>query len=73
MMKNAFYFVLKALFVLNIFKFCLDFLVMYKNKVNFEIYDVTAWLTNNQNTHIAQYLTNLRQLDNEIWSVTNRI
>ena len=28
MMKNAFYFTLKALFVLKIFKFCLDFLVM---------------------------------------------
>ena len=28
MMKNAFYFILKALFVLNIFKFCHDFLVM---------------------------------------------
>ena len=23
--------------------------------MNFEIYDVTAWLTNNCNTHIAQY------------------
>ena len=32
-MKNAFYFTLKALFVLKIFKvhFCLDFLVMLKN------------------------------------------
>ena len=28
MMKNAFYFTSKALFVLKIFKFCLDFLVM---------------------------------------------
>ena len=26
------------------------------DKVNFKIYDVTAWLTNNCNTHIAQYL-----------------
>ena len=24
--------------------------------VNFKFYDVTAWLTNNCNTHIAQYL-----------------
>ena len=31
MMKNAFYFASKALFVLKIFKFCLDFLVMYQN------------------------------------------
>ena len=28
MMKNAFYFILKALFVLKLFKFCHDFLVM---------------------------------------------
>ena len=28
MMKNAFYFILKALFVLKIFNFCHDFLVM---------------------------------------------
>ena len=37
--------------------------------VNFEIYDITARLTKNYNTHIAQYLTNYRQQDNEIWSV----
>ena len=41
--------------------FCLDFLVMYgkvlmkKIKVNFKFYDVAAWLTNNCNTHVAQY------------------
>ena len=29
-----------------------------KGEVNFEIHDLTAWLTNNHNTHIAQYLTN---------------
>ena len=28
----------------------------YKDKVNFKIYDVTTWLTNNYNTHNAQYL-----------------
>ena len=27
-----------------------------KDKVHFESDDVTAWLTNNYNTHIAQYL-----------------
>ena len=27
-----------------------------KDKVNFKFYDVTAWLINNCNTHIAQYL-----------------
>ena len=40
--------------------FCLDVLVMDQNglikKVNFKFYDVTAWLTNNCNTHIAQRL-----------------
>ena len=25
-----------------------------KDKVNFKFYDVTAWLTNNYNAHIAQ-------------------
>ena len=27
-----------------------------KDKINFKFYDVTAWLSNNCNTHIAQYL-----------------
>ena len=26
-----------------------------KIKANFKFYDVTVWLTNNRNTHIAQY------------------
>ena len=58
MMKNAFYFILKALFVLKIFKF--DFLFMQdkrldqKDKINFEIYDVRDWVTKNYNTYIAQ-------------------
>ena len=62
-MKIAFYFILKALFVFKIFRFSLDFLVMhkkgidYKYKFNFKTYDVTAWLTNNYNTHIVQCLT----------------
>ena len=78
MMKNAFYFSIKALFVLKIFKF-LSWLFGHvekrldlKDQVNFEIYDVTAWLKNNCNTHIAQYLKKKTQSDNEIWSV-NRI
>ena len=61
-MKNAFYFTSKALFVLKIFKF-LSWLFGHvskrldsKDKVNFKFYDVTAWLTNNCNTHIVQYL-----------------
>ena len=61
MMKNAFYFTSKALFVLKIFKF-LPWLIGHvakrldkKDKVNFKFYDVTAWLTKNCTTHIAQY------------------
>ena len=62
MMKNAFYFTSKALSVLKIFKFLSWFFghvakrLDEKDKANFEFYDVTAWLTNNGNTHIAQYL-----------------
>ena len=57
MIKNDFYFILKALFVLKVFKYLYWLFghVYEKDKVNFEIYDVTAWLTNNYNTHIAQY------------------
>ena len=32
--------------------FCLNF-----DKANFNIFNVTSWLTNNYNTRIAQYLT----------------
>ena len=56
-MKNAFYFMLKALFVLEIFTF-LSWSFGYVEKhldekvmVNFEIYDVTNWITNNHNTN----------------------
>ena len=41
----------------------------WKAKVNFKIYDVAIWLTNNFNAHIGQYLKKQRQLDNEIWPV----
>ena len=61
-MKNAFYFMLKALFVLEIFTF-LSWLFGYVEKrldkkamVNFKIYDVKDWTTNNRNTYITQYL-----------------
>ena len=63
MMENAFYFILKVLFVLKIFKF-LSWLFGHvekqldqKDKVNLKIFDVTSWLTYNYNTHIAEYLT----------------
>ena len=62
MMKNSFYFTKKVLFFLKLFKF-LSWLFGHvakqldkKDKVNFKFYDVTAWLTNYCNTHIAQYL-----------------
>ena len=44
--------------------FCLTFLGMQKkrldekDKLNFKIFDATAWLTKNYNTHIARYLMN---------------
>ena len=60
MMKNVLF--LKALFVLKIFKF-LSWLFEHvkkrldeKDEINFEIYDVIAWFTMNDNTYIAQYL-----------------
>ena len=62
MMKNTFYFMSKALFVLKIFKFLSRLFghaakwLDKKDKVNFKFYDITAWLTNNCNTHIVQYL-----------------
>ena len=59
-----FYFMLNAFFVLEIFKL-FPWLFGYagerfdkKAKVNFKIYDVTDWITNNYDRHIAQYLTN---------------
>ena len=64
MIRNAFYFILKALFVLKIFKFLSQLFghvkkrLDQKDQVNFKIYDVTAWLQDNCTTHIAQYLMN---------------
>ena len=61
-MKNSFYFFLKALLVLEIFTF-LSWLFGHVEKrfdekamVNFNIYDITGWTTNNYNTHITQCL-----------------
>ena len=57
--ENAFYFTLKALFVLKIFKVLSSIFghvekrFDFKDKVNFKFYDVTIWETNNCNTHIA--------------------
>ena len=63
MMENAFCFILKALFVLKIFKFLVwnfghvEETAWLESKFNFKIFDVTTWLTSNYNTHIVQYLT----------------
>ena len=35
----------------------------YEVMISFKIHDVTNWLTNICNTHIAQYLTRQRQPD----------
>ena len=60
-MKNAFYFILKALFILEVFTFFWFFGYVEKRldkkaKVNFKIYDVIDRETNSCNTHIALYL-----------------
>ena len=74
-MKNSFYITSKALFVLKKFKFLSRLFghvarqLDLKDLVNLKFYDVTAWLTNNCNTHIFQYLEKKRQSDNDIWSV----
>ena len=61
MMKNAFYVTSKVLFVLKIFKFFLDFLVMYRTGlINFKFYGVPAWLTNNFNTHDITHDKNIQ-------------
>ena len=72
-MKNAFYFILKALLVFKTFNFlswlfgCVEKRLDQKDKINFKIYDVTTWLANNYKTHIDQY--RMRCSGNEIWSV----
>ena len=68
MTENAFYFILKALFVLKIFKFW-SWLFGHIEKtawleVTFKIYYFTSWLTNNYNTYVIQYLTKQRQPEN---------
>ena len=69
-MKNAFYFVLKVLFVFDIiiFLLCLFGYVEKqldkKTMVNYKIYDITYWSTNNCNIEVAQYLKIQWQSDN---------
>ena len=53
MMKNTFSFTWKSFFVLNVFKFLswlfghVEERLHYKDKINFKLYNVTTWLTNN--------------------------
>ena len=57
--KNVYYFTSKALFVLKIFNFLSWLFGHVKkqlDKVNLTFYDIPAWLANNCNTCIAQYL-----------------
>ena len=74
-MKNAFYFTSKVFFVLKMFKL-LSWLFGHvakrlgkKDQISFRFYYITAWLKNNCNTHISQYLEKYRQSHNDIWSV----
>ena len=62
MMKNAFYFASKTLFVLKIFKFLSERFGHVTKRLDKKdkFYEVTAWLTNNCNTRNAQYLEKLR-------------
>ena len=64
-MKNAFYFILKALFVLTIFiyNFCRYFFRHVGKRhdrktknISFKLYNVTTWEINNYNAHFAQHL-----------------
>ena len=71
-MENAFYFKLKALFVLEMFTVLywhfgyVEKRVDKKAMVNFKIYDFIDWATNNYNIHITLYLMKKRQLNNQI-------
>ena len=73
MMKNAFYFILKALFVLKIFTFLsllfghVEKRIDKKDKVNFKFYDVASWLTKTILIHLLRNIS--RNKGNEIWSV----
>ena len=58
-MKDAFCFMLKAFFFLRDLHFCpkrfgyVEKQLDKKSQVDFKIYDVTDWTTNNYNTHYA--------------------
>ena len=78
MMENAFYFMLKALFILVIFTFLsrlFDYVekrIDKKAKINLKLYDVTDWIMKNYNTYSTQYLNKQMTPDNKSWSVNRR-
>ena len=61
-MNNVFCFILRALFVLKIFKFWSTFFgrveerLDKKGKLNFKIYAVTNWDVNNYNKYFTRHL-----------------
>ena len=67
MMKNAFHFILKAIFVVKIITilfWLFDHVVKRldeKARVNLKIYDVTDWKANNYNTYISEHFKKCNQ------------
>ena len=71
-MKDAFYFILKILFVIEIFKFLNSLLFLPVShcfrgwsKINIKVYDVINCLNKNLLTHFAWYLAKEKRYDNE--------
>ena len=72
MTNNAFYFILKVILVLKIFKFSLDF---FGYRVNFwlgkfQIYDVKNWYRKNYKYTYCQ-ISQVKQSNHEICSVNS--
>ena len=68
-MKNAFYFTSKALFLLKIFKFCLDFLVLWQNGLIGKIRLIAEFITSQpgKQTVVIHVVSNiLRNKDNQV-------
>ena len=77
-MKNAFYFILKVLFVLKIFKFLyFSFSFFFSishwfrgwSKINFKVYDTINCLNRNSITHFVWYLEKEKRYDIETLSI----
>ena len=70
--EKLFFFHVKISFRSQDINFCSDIYgyerkqLIKKPKINFKIYYLTHWETNNCNTHIVQYLKKQGQLGNEI-------